>query len=416
MRMNAFTPALSVLAVFLLTFSGCMNDSDKKSPAYTNKWYEYSDNATPRWSSPENPNGQKGKGAMENHGAKGHPFFPLEPGASLNLLDIHEQGVINRIWITIQDRSPQMLRSLKLEMFWDNSDKPAVSVPLGDFFGVGLGKMASFHNALFADPEGRSFNCYIPMPFRKGARITVTNESGKRLSHFFFDVDYQLTKDRKENDLYFHAFWHRDTATTPGKDFELVPEIAGRGRFLGVNIGINANPVYKDLWWGEGEVKMYLDGDKEYPTLAGTGTEDYIGTAWGQGQFYTDYTGCLISDGKNLQWAYYRYHIPDPVFFQSGFRATIQQVGGGPSEQVMALQQQKVPLIPTTSDNGKGNNHLFNIDSPVTVIKNPVPGSWTNFYRSDDVSATAYFYLDKPSSDLPALQPVVIRTTSLRDK
>jgi hypothetical protein len=397
---------------FLFFLSGCATKLNKKGAAYSGKWYEYSDQAT-RWSSPENPNGQKGKGAMENFGAKGHASYPLEAGGSLDLLNIREQGVINRIWITVSDRSPQLLRSLKLEMFWDNEEKPAVSAPLGDFFGVGLGQMARFHNALFSDPEGRSFNCYIPMPFRKGARITLTNESGQRVSHVFFDIDYQLTRQWQPTDLYFHAYWHRDTATTPGRDFELLPPVEGKGRFLGVNVGINANPLYKDLWWGEGEVKMHLDGDKDYPTLAGTGTEDYIGTAWGQGLFFTDYTGCLIADGKNLQWAYYRYHIPDPVFFKSACRVTIQQLGGGPSAQVWELQKQKIILLPTTIDDGQKYQGLYRKEHPAQLENTPPTAGWTNFYRSDDVSATAYFYLNSPSDPLPVLQPVAIRTFHL---
>jgi hypothetical protein len=371
-----------------LILAGCSARQEKKVPH--GKLYEYS-SSTPRWSSPENLNGQKGKGAMENHGAKGHASSPIPRGASLSLLDIRGQGIVSRIWITINDRSPRMLRSLKLEMFWDNETKAAVSVPLGDFFGMGLGRMTAFHNVFFADPEGRSFNCLIPMPFKTGARIVVTNESDKDLEMMFFDVDYQLTEDWDEDNLYFHAFWHRDTATALGKDFELLPRVQGRGRYLGTNVGVNTHPRYKDLWWGEGEVKMYLDGDAEFPTLAGTGTEDYIGTGWGQGKFFTDYTGCLIADGGNHQWGFYRYHVPDPIYFSSDCRVTIQQMGGGPPKEVDEVQKAGAPLtIATTSE------------------------AWNNFFRSDDVSATAYFYLDRPSDGLSSLQSVTMRTYNLK--
>ena len=371
-----------------LILAGCSARQEKKVPH--GKLYEYS-GSTPRWSSPENLNGQKGKGAMENHGAKGHAYSPIPKGASLSLLDIRGQGIISRIWITINDRSPGMLRSLKLEMFWDNETKAAVSVPLGDFFGMGLGRMTAFHNVFFADPEGKSFNCLIPMPFKTGARIVVTNESDKDLEMMFFDVDYQLTEDWDQDNLYFHAFWHRDTATTPGKDFELLPRVQGKGRYLGTNVGVNTNPRYKDLWWGEGEVKMYLDGDADYPTLSGTGTEDYIGTGWGQGKFFTDYTGCLIADGENHQWGFYRYHVPDPIYFSSDCRVTIQQMGGGPPKEVDELQKAGAPLTIATTSQG-----------------------WNNFFRSDDVSATAYFYLDKPSDGLSSLQSVNMRTYNLK--
>ncbi|HEX4850354.1 MAG TPA: glycoside hydrolase family 172 protein, partial [Puia sp.] len=306
--------------------------------------FEYNQDATTRWSSPENRNGLKGQGAKENEGAKGHASDPLEAGQSTSLLDINGSGLINRIWITVADRSPEMLRSLKLEIFWDHEKTPAVSAPLGDFFGVGLGKTASFQNALFANPEGKSFVCIIPMPFKTGALIKVTNESNRRLSHIFFDVDYQLTKTWNDNNLYFHAIWRRDTATVPGKDFELLPFVEGKGRFLGVNIGINANPAYPESWWGEGEVKIYLDGDKNQPTLVGTGTEDYIGTGWGQGLFNHLYSGCLVSDEKKLQWAYYRYHVPDPIYFASDCKVTIQQMGGTMKSKLLEIQKSNVPL------------------------------------------------------------------------
>jgi len=409
-------PSVFNLRVLFVVFSIClctrMRAQEKKDNS--GKLYEFNADAVTRWSSPENKNGQKGAGSIENAGAKGHASESLEPGETKSLLDIEESGVINRIWITVSDRSPEMLRSIRLEMFWDKETKPAVSVPLGDFFGVGLGRTATFQNTCFANPEGKSFNCFIPMPFRKAALIKVTNESGKRLSHIFFDVDYQLIKNWHDDYMYFHACWNRDTATELGKDFNLLPAVHGKGRFLGVNIGINANPAYGDSWWGEGEVKIYLDGDKEHPTLVGTGTEDYIGTGWGQGVFSNNYTGCLIADGKKMQWAYYRFHIPDPVFFGTDCMVSIQQIGGNGKQKVLSLQKAGVPLVPVSIDFGGKLIPLYanrkNLDDAF------LPDGWTNFYRSDDVSATAYFYLDRPSDDLLALQPVQIRIYNLKTK
>ena len=406
---------IGILLLLCGFLSSCSTGTNKQIPAAGGKLYEYSQNSIPRWSSPENKNGEKGKGAMSNSGGKGSASVSIPAGSSFDLLDIRDQGIISRIWITISDRSPAMLRALKLEMFWDNESQPAVSVPLGDFFGVGLGRMAAFHNQFFADPEGRSFNCYIPMPFRKGARIRVTNESDKVLGSMFFDVDYQLTKEWDEGNLYFHAFWHRDTATKLGKDFEVLPQVSGRGRFLGMNVGVNSNPLYQDLWWGEGEVKMFLDGDADFPTLAGTGTEDYIGTAWGQDKFFMDYSGCLIADWKNFQWAWYRYHIPDPIFFESECRVTLAQMGGGPNQKVYQLQQQKVPIMPVAVYDKSGSKFVYKKDSVTMLVQPAEPGGWTNFYRSDDVSATAYYYLDKPAGSLPAIQPLNIRTYNLKD-
>jgi len=400
----SFTAIFLSMIFFLAGFSA----AQAQRPGSTgNKLYEYDGNATTRWSSPENMNGLKGVGGQENNAAKGHAFDGIESGASRWLLNVSGAGIINRIWITVSDRSPEMLRGLKLEMFWDGEQKPAVSTPLGDFFGVGLGKTATFHNVFFANPEGRSFSCTIPMPFKTGAKIKVTNESGKKLSHMFFDVDFQSNASWQEGWLYFHSYWSRDTATTVGKDFELLPSLRGKGRFLGVNIGIYSNPLYGDAWWGEGEVKMYIDGDAAFPTLVGTGTEDYIGTGWGQAVFFNDYAGCLIADAKSNQWAYYRFHVPDPVFFKNGLRVAIQQIGGNMKEKILALQKAGVPLIPVTIDSAGTNVLLYKnkreLDDPT------LPNGWTNFYRSDDVSSVAYFYLNSPASNLPAIQPAAIR-------
>jgi len=396
----------SLLSLVFLNIMGCRERPGNKAV------YESADIKT-RWSSPENPNGVVAGGGRENNRAKGHPYDSIPPGQKLELLNIREKGMINRIWITIDDRSPEMLRSLRLDMYWDDESKPSVSVPFGDFFSVGLGRTTAFQNIFFANPEGRSFNCFIPMPFRKGAKITVTNESGKAIRKIFFDIDYTLMKEWKSDFLYFHAFWHRDTATLPGKDFDMLPAIRGRGRFLGVNIGVNANPLYGRSWFGEVEVKMYLDEDSGYPTLNGTGTEDYIGSAWGQGKFINTYTGCTVADDSLLQWAFYRFHVPDPVYFSKACRVSLQQMGGDMTANVERYQKNNGPLIPVTIDTG--SMILYYQDMKTIQLDSTVhPRGWTNFYRSDDVSSTVYFFLDNPVDELPALQNVYIRTYNLR--
>jgi hypothetical protein len=373
--------------------------------------FKFDGNLEPRWSTPEGRDGAKGMSGTENLGAKGHPSEPIKAGASCVLLDVKGQGIVSRIWVTVDDRSPEMLRSLKLEMFWDGEAKPAVAVPLGDFFGVGLGRTAQFQNALFADPEGRSFICYVPMPFRRGAKIRITNESPKDLTRVFFDVDFERTRKWDPNNLYFHAYWSRDHATTLARDFELLPRVAGRGRFLGVNVGVNANPVYQDLWWGEGEVKMFLNGDTSQPTFAGTGSEDYVGTGWGESEFSHAYSGCLVADKKRAQWAFYRFHIPDPVFFDTDCRVTLQQLGGGPVSRVSVLRKANVPLIPVCIDHEGHLTQFYKSGGDVSQIEAQASrGDWENFYRSDDISATAYFYLNSPSSGLPGLAPLAERT------
>ena len=397
----------------LLVLLTCATLANSQSSLHKNL-FEFDSTSSPRWSSFENINAEKGRGGIENNGAKGHPSNGIEIGETKVLLNVEGPGIVNRIWATIIDRSPQMLRSLKLEMFWDGETKPAVSVPFGDFFGIGLGQTAKFHNVFFANPEGRSFLCYIPMPFKKSAKIQVTNESGKRLSHLFFDINIQKITKWNSDFMYFHSFWSRDTATTLGEDFQLLPTVSGRGRFLGVNVGLNANPIYENYWWGEGEVKMYVDGDKEFPTLVGTGTEDYIGTGWGQGEYFNDYAGCLIANRDSIAWAFYRYHIPDPVYFKKDLKVTLQQMGGNRKDLVIALQNKGVPLLPVGIDDLKKVHPLYKKGTVVKLDAPGLPEGFSNFYRSDDVSATSYFYLDKPSINLPALQSLVIRTYNLK--
>ena len=415
MKKNLLFGATILSLTLLLAILFLTSCKEEKSKAGTgNNLFEFDKNIETRWSSPENPNGERGAGGKSNNTAKGHPCDSIAAGQSYDLLNIQGQGIVNRMWITISDRSPEMLRSLKIEMFWDNETKPAVSVPFGDFFGVGLGKTTAFQNTLFANAEGRSFNCFIQMPFKKGAKIVVTNESKKTLDQIFFDVDYSLLKTWNDDNLYFHAFWQRDTATQLAKDFELLPNVEGFGRYLGTNIGVAANPIYKDVWFGEGEVKMYMDGDKEYPTIVGTGTEDYIGTAYGQGKFINNYSGCSVADTVLREWAFYRYHIPDPVFFKQNMRVALQQISGYFTAKVAKYQEQGLPLIPVATFR-KGEVHKFYEKDKITKLDSTkMAQGWTNFYSKDDVSATAYFYLNKPSSNLPPLQAVGMRTVKLR--
>jgi Protein of unknown function (DUF2961) len=406
-----------MLFVLIAVIYGCKSGnrtSEKTENLIPSNLFQYSDNVEPRWVSFENITGSKGRGGMENNGAKGHACDSITAGATKTLLKMDGPGIINRMWVTINDRSPEMLRSLIINMYWDNEVKPAVSVPFGDFFGIGLGKTAVYENALFANPEGRSFNCFIQMPFKKAARIELVNQSSVDLPMVFYDIDLQLLNKWDDSFLYFHSYWHRDTATVLEKDFEILPTIKGKGRFLGSNISVNANPKYKDCWWGEGEVKIYLNGDDKYPTMVGSGTEDYIGTAWGQGQFSTRFTGCLIADSKNLQWAFYRYHITDPVYFKTDCRVTIQQIGGNNKDIVIALLKQKVDLVPVTVHKAPVITKIFNKEIIANLEDPALPNSWTNFYRSDDLAATSYFYLDSPKNDLPELQPLKIRTWKLK--
>lgn len=374
--------------------------------------YTVPPNTKTRWSSFENPGGLKGQGGKENKGAKGHPADVINPGQSKVLMDVKGAGVIRRIWMTLNERSSVVLRSIRLDMYWDGESKPAVSVPVSDFFGMGLGRTVAFQNALFSNPEGRSFNCNIPMPFRKGAKIVLTNESTKTET-LFYDINFEEVKEHTTGVLYFHAFWNRNHDTKLGEDFPMLPAVNGKGRFLGCNLGIITDSSYGKSWWGEGEVKVYLDGDKDLPTLVGTGTEDYIGTAWGQGSFAHQYQGCPIADEGKGQWTFYRYHIPDPVYFQEGCKVVIQQMGGDMRDNVRKYVQDGAKLIPVTVATDKAFVKLFETVNAPEITDADFPNGWTNFYRLDNYSSTAYFYLDKPVSNLPSLPAVNIRTEGI---
>lgn len=399
--------------VILFSFS-CRNNQPKQMREMAVvPLFEYQD-LEPRWNSFENPASEKGAGGQENRGAKGHPYDFLKAGEKKVLMDVSGPGVVTRMWFTIQDRSPKMLRSIKIEMFWDGQEKPAVSAPFGDFFGNGLGRLAVHESELFSSAEGRSFNCFIPMPFKNGARVEVTNEGDTDLDMLFYDINFVRLKEWNSNNLYFHCYWNRDTATTPGVDYTILPEVEGKGRFLGVNFGVMANPVYQKSWWGEGEVKMYLDGDDELPTLVGTGTEDYIGTAWGQGAFINRYSGCPVADREKDHWTFYRYHIPDPIYFNREIRVDIQAMGGNMKDKVIEMQEHGAPMIPVTIQEGQVFMGLMDSVQPVDLTRADIMNGWTNFYRSDDWSSTAYFYLDNPVSRLPGLAEVGFRTYRLQ--
>ncbi len=154
---------------------------------------------------------------------------------------------------------------------------------------------------------------------------------------------------------------------------------------------------------------MYIDSDTDLPTLVGTGTEDYIGTAWGQGKFTIRYTGCLLADNENDYWAFYRYHIPDPIYFKNEIRVTIQVMGGNQKEKVIEFIKEGAPLIPISIQDETVFKGLMDSVPPVNLITDDLMTGWTNFYRSDDWSSTAYFYLDKPVNQLPDLADVELR-------
>ncbi|MEP7266497.1 MAG: glycoside hydrolase family 172 protein [Saprospiraceae bacterium] len=378
-----------------------------------NSIYILDENAESRWISFENPTGAKSKGAMENNGAKGHPCDYIPAHKSIVLMDYTGTGLIQRIWLTINDRSAKMCRSLVINMYWDEHKKPAVSAPLGDFFGLGFEREKAFENELFTSGESRSFVSHLQMPFKSHAKIEIVNESDQALNMIFYDIDMQSLKSWDDHLLYLHGYWHRDSATELAHDFEILPPVQGKGKYIGTNICVIDNPIYGKAWWGEGEVKMYLDNDSKYPTIVGTGTEDYIGTAWGQGVFQNRYSGCLVGDTASRQWAFYRYHIPDPINFRLNCSVTLQQIGGDTRANVQNLLNKNLPLIPITIHHAPTFVHLYNPGQIYDLKNASLQEGWVNFYRSDDVAAMAYFYLNKPSNNLPPVQALEARINKL---
>lgn len=357
------------------------------------------------WFSPENPTGKKGAGGATHNGRKGTPALPIEAGDSLELAHITgTSGTIRRIWATISDRSAEMMRGLRIDIYWNGEDTPAVSAPFGDFFCHGLGRIVAFESALFASPEGRSFCCFIPMPFHSAARIVVTNETERRLDALFYDVNATTGDAHDENTLLFHAHWRRENPTQFQKDFTILPNVNGRGRYVGTCIGVMADTdTYYTSWWGEGECKIYLDGDSDNPTLCGTGTEDYIATGWGQGRYDHLYHGCHLADSERFHYAFYRFHIPDPVYFHENIRVEMQQIGCWGPDNISKMYGSELQL------DGAGIRTGKKIDMAAAAKEE----GYGLFERSDDWSSCVYFYINAAHQLLPQLPAISKRTEGL---
>jgi hypothetical protein len=369
------------------------------------------------WVSPENPTGEKGKGGLTNKGAKGNAFFVIAPGETKAIFDIKGAGIINRIWVSGSiARNPEQRRAVRIDMYWDGAKKPAVSAPIGDFFGIAHGMIARYDNELFSSPEAKSFNATIPMPYRKAAYITITNESNKEV-WLWYDINFLKMKSIPDDAMYFHTYWNRDLKTTLGKDYEILPKVEGNGRYIGTNIGVIGDSLYNGSWFGEGEVKVYLDGDTQ-PSLVGTGTEDYIGTGWGQDEYASRYFGSPVSSRAIDVYAFYRYHIVDPIYFHNDCRVTIQQIGNSKKEDMLKMKANGAEIIPLwmTGHDGNKTGHYRFLDekNPPKLEDADFRSTPTLFYRSDDVSATAYFYLDTPEDNLPVLPPLELRLKDLK--
>jgi hypothetical protein len=358
----------------------------------------------------ENPGGAKGQGGQARCGRKGSPATSLPAGSRLTLAQVEGSGTVRRMWLVFWNRSPEQMRGIRIEMYWDGADTPAVQAPLADFFCHPHGHMVRFENALFSSPEARTFNCCVPMPFRKGARVELVNDTGAD-NHVYYEVDATLGDVHSAETLYFHAHWRRENLTTLRQDMTILPRVTGRGRFIGTCLSVRLHPSMRNFWWGEGEVKVYLDGDADHPTLVGTGTEDYIGTGYGQGLFANLYQGNhYLSEpanefGAHDAYGFYRLHIPDPVYFHRDVRVTIQ-VMGGPSYRQMLDALDRDPGIRFMKA-GDGSEYYSREELEADPQRAEV------MERVDDHSAMAWFYLDRPENGLPGLQSLAERTADL---
>ncbi|RFA13164.1 hypothetical protein B7R22_14145 [Subtercola boreus] len=324
--------------------------------------------------SPENFDGSVGGGARATSGTgaasardlgpgwKISPSVDIAPGETFDLASIAGPGKITHIWMTTHTDN---WRTLLFRAFWDDSTEPAIEVPLGDFFCNGWGVFSQVNSqAIAANPHG-GFNSYWPMPFRAGARLTLENTSVVE-TRVYYQITYEIGGDYS-NDAYLHAQWRRSNPVEYLKTHTLLDGIEGAGHYVGTYLawGVNSNG-----WWGEGEIKFYLDDDDEYPTIAGTGTEDYFGGAWnfdvpgaGYTEFSTPYLGMpqvLKPDGlyfSQQRFGMYRWHLLDPIFFTDRLRVDIQALGWRSGWRYLPLQ--------------------------------------------DDVASTSLFYLDRPATNRP---------------
>jgi len=329
--------------------------------------------------SAENPTGEKGKGAMAvpnpddpelphsmysldlGQGWKVRPFLNPKAGETVTLMDVDGPGIIQHLWIVVEGACQGHGRDCILRFFWDGEETPSVEVPATDFFAVGHDLFARVNSlAVIVNPQN-ALNCYWPMPFRKHARITFTNESGRNLG-LAFQITY-AEQEVPDAMGYFHAQWRRAVTECKHPAYTIVDGIKGTGRYVGTFL---AWTQLSDGWFGEGEIKFYMDGDDAFPTICGTGTEDYFCGSYGFPEVYTTaYCGSTLSHpGENgpPKWSLYRWHIMDPVSFEQDLRVTIQALGWWPNRRFQPL--------------------------------------------ADDIASVAYWYQKEPHNTFPALPPL----------
>ncbi len=311
--------------------------------------YRLSD-AKSRSISPENFTGEKGKGGMAKpedrdksntansayaardlgQGWKVNPLIRIKAKETITIAEMEGPGAIQHIWMTPTGN----WRFSIIRVYWDNEADPSIECPVGDFFGMGWNTYAPLNSLAICVNPGSAFNCYWPMPFRKKCRITIENLNEQEAMTLYYQVDYTLT-EVPEDAAYFHAQFRRSNPNSSSV-YTIIDGVKGKGQYVGVYL---AWGVKNNGWWGEGEVKFYLDGDNSFPTICGTGTEDYFCGSYNfdrDGQykeFCTPYSGLhqvIRPDGNyksQQRFGLYRWHIADPVRFEKDLKITIQDLG-----------------------------------------------------------------------------------------
>ena len=305
--------------------------------------------------SPENFTGKKGVGGMATTGTgescardlgqgwKISPSVEIQAGETFDIADIQGSGAIQQIWMTPTGH----WRFSILRIYWDDQPQPSVECPLGDFFAVGWGQFAQISSLAVCVNPGSAFNCYWEMPFRERCRITITNIAEEDMV-LYYQVNYTLT-DVPDDCGYFHAQFRRTNPLPYKQDYTILDGVSGQGHYVGTTLAWGSNNAG---WWGEGEIKFFLDGDRDFPTICGTGTEDYFCGSYAfvhpetkcYQTFTTPYAGfhqVFQPDGEmrsQTRLGMYRWHITDPIRFQKDLRVTIQALGWRSGGRYLPLQ------------------------------------------------------------------------------
>jgi len=335
---------LLILLLLLISFSAIAQRAGQFNGLDLNLGNIYRlSNAKTRSISSENLSGEPGKGGMTElqdgsaknearelgKGWKVNPFIVIQPNQTFTLAEINGQGAIQHIWMTPTGN----WRFTILRFYWDDEKEPSVEVPVGDFFGMGWGTYAPLNSLAVTVNPGSAFNCYWPMPFRKKCKITMQNIATENM-RVYYQVDYTLTTI-PEDAAYFHAQF-RKANPAKGGIYTLVDSVQGKGHYVGTYMAFG---IHNKGWWGEGEIKFYMDGDTDYPTINGTGTEDYFCGSYNfdvngrYQEFSTAYAGLhqvIRPDGlynSQQRFGMYRWHIVDPVRFEKSLKITIQDLG-----------------------------------------------------------------------------------------